>query len=180
MAADLRERLCQSSPQRILVSICGGVESTTKLRPTDGSWHAFLSNSCVTRGNQTEYLILLHSKPICSPSRMLPQTQSRSQQCQVLLDSGTCRRGILGSLRFRRCAAAQLPRRQTHCGGERLLFPISVRFGEQDYQIQILTITRSRDWRAKLVEQLSAVLQNFETGGRDSNAANSFDRGARP
>ncbi len=46
--------------------------------------------------------------------------------------------------------------------------PITVHFGEQAYQIQILRITPSREWRAKLVEQLGAILEGFEITTTDS------------
>ena len=47
--------------------ICGGLESTTKLRPTEGSWHAFLSNSCVTRTG-----IRLSTSFFCTRSQYVP------------------------------------------------------------------------------------------------------------
>src|ERR1700722_3215998 len=46
--------------------------------------------------------------------------------------------------------------------------PITVRLGDKDYQIQIPTRPKSIAWRAKLVEQMGAILENFEINTTDS------------
>jgi hypothetical protein len=39
--------------------------------------------------------------------------------------------------------------------------PITVRLGDEDYKIQILTIRPSQLWRQKLIEVMTAVTNNF-------------------
>jgi hypothetical protein len=54
--------------------------------------------------------------------------------------------------------------------------PLSVRFGDQDYQIQLLRVHAQREWRKRLVTELGVILGNFSLSA-DQVGANVFHGG---